>query len=192
MIMGGGGLGLIPAPATEAIMGAVSVEKAGVGSAVNDATRLFGAALGVAVIGSIASSLYRSQLGADLPPGLPQDAIEAARSSVGGALVAAQSLPQADSGLANSLSAAATGAFVHSLHGSLRVAGSVALAGAVLAAALPPSRPRGRGTPTPVKDPAPRRATSSRSWATTPPHLAALSPQRTTASPSSDKVKARV
>jgi len=162
-----------------------------VGSAVNDATRLFGAALGVAVIGSIASSLYRSQLGADLPPGLPQDAVEAARSSVGGALVVAQSLPQADSGLANSLSAAATGAFVHSLHGSLRVAGSIALAGAVLAAALLPSRPRVPGAPKPVED-EPRPAARSRSWATTPPHLAALSPQRTTASPSSDKVKARV
>src|SRR5256712_2794531 len=48
MIMGGGGLGLITAPATEAIMGAVSLEKAGVGSAVNDATRLFGAPPGVA------------------------------------------------------------------------------------------------------------------------------------------------
>ncbi|MBV9665086.1 MAG: DHA2 family efflux MFS transporter permease subunit, partial [Actinobacteria bacterium] len=54
MILGGGGLGLVTAPATEAILGAVPTEKAGVGSAVNDATRLFGAALGVAVIGSIA------------------------------------------------------------------------------------------------------------------------------------------
>ena len=189
MIMGGGGLGLITAPATEAIMGAVSVEKAGVGSAVNDATRLFGAALGVAVIGSIASSLYRSQLGADLPPGLPQDAIEAARSSVGGALVAAQSLPQADSGLANSLSAAATGAFLHSLEGSLRVAGSVALAGAVLAAAFLPSRPRVPGAPKPVED-EPQPAARRRRWMPTPARVAVLTPQRTTASPSSDKVKA--
>src|SRR5438067_247075 len=36
MLLGGGGLGLITAPATEAIMGAVPTEKAGVGSAVND------------------------------------------------------------------------------------------------------------------------------------------------------------
>src|SRR5919201_3080930 len=58
MILGGGGLGLITAPATEAIMGVVPKEKAGVGSAVNDATRLFGATLGVEVIGSVAASLY--------------------------------------------------------------------------------------------------------------------------------------
>src|SRR2546422_2429802 len=85
MIMGGAGLGLITAPATEAIMGAVSVEKAGVGSAVNDATRLFGAALGVAVIGSIAPSLYPSPLRAHPPPRPPPDPIQAARRPVRGA-----------------------------------------------------------------------------------------------------------
>src|SRR5439155_23234226 len=62
MVAGGGGLGLITAPATEAIMGVVPREKAGVGSAVNDATRLFGAALGVAVVGSVATSLYTDRL----------------------------------------------------------------------------------------------------------------------------------
>ena len=45
MILGGSGMGLVSAPATEAIMGVVPKAKAGVGSAVNDATRLFGAAL---------------------------------------------------------------------------------------------------------------------------------------------------
>src|SRR5439155_18540030 len=71
MLMGGGGLGLITAPATEAIMGVVPTEKAGVGSAVNDATRLFGATLGVAVIGSIAAFLYASHLDATPPHGIP-------------------------------------------------------------------------------------------------------------------------
>src|SRR5262249_46611157 len=45
------GMGLTQAPATEAIMGAVPKEKAGMGSAVNSATRLFGGTLGVAVVG---------------------------------------------------------------------------------------------------------------------------------------------
>jgi EmrB/QacA subfamily drug resistance transporter len=143
MILGGGGLGLITAPATEAIMGAVPTEKAGVGSAVNDATRLFGAALGVAVIGSVAASLYQTRLGATMPPGLPAQAAAAARNSVGGALVAAQHLRAAGlSGPANALSLSAIGAFLHSLAGSLRVAGAVALGGAVMAAALLPARPR--------------------------------------------------
>ena len=142
MLMGGGGLGLITAPATEAIMGAVPTAKAGVGSAVNDATRLFGAALGVAVIGSVAASLYGSRLGATIPHGLPVQAALAAKSSVGGALVASQGLRHAGLALsAQGLGAAAIGAFLHSLAGGCRVAGSVALGGAFMAAALLPSRP---------------------------------------------------
>ena len=140
MLVGGGGLGLLTAPATEAILGAVPTEKAGVGSAVNDATRLFGAALGVAVIGSVAASLYANRLRANLPRGLPAHAAQAARASVGGALVAAQSLGR--SALGQALRLASTNAFVHSLAGACRVAGCVALAGAVMAAALLPARPR--------------------------------------------------
>jgi EmrB/QacA subfamily drug resistance transporter len=142
MIVGGGGLGLITAPATEAILGVVPTDKAGVGSAVNDATRLFGAALGVAVIGSVAASLYGTRLRATLPAGLPAHAAAAAKGSVGGALVAAQTLRHAGHAqAAHELVAAAVGAFLHSLAGGCRVAGGVALAGAVLATALLPSRP---------------------------------------------------
>jgi EmrB/QacA subfamily drug resistance transporter len=142
MIVGGGGVGLITAPATEAIMGAVPPEKAGVGSAVNDATRLFGDALGVAVIGSIASSLYTSRLAARAPAHLPPAVTSAAKGSLGGALVAAQGL--ARNGLvatAHALEVASVNAFLHGFAGSLRVAGLVALAGALMAAVWLPARP---------------------------------------------------
>ena len=143
MILGGGGLGLITAPATEAIMGVVPTDKAGVGSAVNDATRLFGAALGVAVIGSVAASLYGSRLGATIPHGLTPQTAGEAKGSVGGALIAAQHLARAGVAIpARNLSAAAIAAFLHAMAGSLRVAGAVAVGGAVMAAALLPSRPR--------------------------------------------------
>jgi EmrB/QacA subfamily drug resistance transporter len=143
MILGGGGLGLITAPATEAILGAVPTEKAGVGSAVNDATRLFGAALGVAVIGSVAATLYGTRLGTTIPPDVPLQAATAAKGSIGGALVAAQGLQDAGlAGSAQSLTAAAVDAFLHSLAGSLRLAGAIALGGSVMAAALLPSRPQ--------------------------------------------------
>jgi EmrB/QacA subfamily drug resistance transporter len=142
MLVGGGGLGLITAPATEAILGVVPTDKAGVGSAVNDATRLFGAALGVAVIGSVAASLYSTRLRATIPANLPARAALAAKGSVGGALVAAQTLRHAGQLVpAHGLATAAVGAFLHSLAGGCRVAGGVALAGAVIAAALLPSRP---------------------------------------------------
>jgi DHA2 family multidrug resistance protein-like MFS transporter len=109
---------------------------------VNDATRLFGAALGVAVIGSVAASLYTNRLGSTMPANIPADAASAAKGSLGGALVASQHLAQ--SGLstpARTLDSAAIGAFLHSFAGSLRVAGTIALAGAAVAATLLPSRP---------------------------------------------------
>lgn len=143
MVLGGSGLGLISAPATEAIMGAVPKEKAGVGSAVNDATRLFGAALGVAVIGSIAASLYASRFGATIPAEIPANVAATAAGSLGGGLIAAQQL--AEAGLTNAagaLSTAAIGAFLHSLAGALHVAGGVAIAGSIMAATLLPARPR--------------------------------------------------
>src|SRR5438105_9448613 len=142
MLLGGGGLGLITAPATEAIMGAVPTEKAGVGSAVNDATRLFGAALGVAVIGSIAASLYSTRLGGTIPHDLPAQAAVAAKGSVGGALVAAHRLAHAGLAVpAHEHSTAQVGAFLHSFGNALRVAAGIALGGAIMAAALLPSRP---------------------------------------------------
>ncbi len=58
MIILGIGMGLTSAPATEAIMGVIPKEKAGIGSAINDATRELGGTLGVAVIGSVFASLY--------------------------------------------------------------------------------------------------------------------------------------
>ncbi len=142
MVALGAGMGLTSAPATEAIMGVVAKEKAGVGSAVNDATRLFGGTLGVAVIGSVSASLYTERLAATLPASLPPAAVTAARGSVGGALIAAHSIAQA--GLAQPaqrLSDVATAAFLHSLTGGCLVAGAVAAAGAVLALALLPARP---------------------------------------------------
>ena len=62
MILLGTGMGLTTAPATEAILGVVRPEQAGVGSAVNDATRLVGGTLGVAVLGSVYASLYRTKI----------------------------------------------------------------------------------------------------------------------------------
>jgi EmrB/QacA subfamily drug resistance transporter len=152
MLLGGGGLGLITAPATEAIMGAVSTAKAGVGSAVNDATRLFGTALGVAVTGSVAASLYTSRLDERIPHQLPPQAVNAAEGSVGGALVAAQNLRHAGLAVpAQQLSSAASDAFIHSLNGTYPILGAIALAGALMAALLLPSRPQ---TPTVADAPA--------------------------------------
>jgi EmrB/QacA subfamily drug resistance transporter len=143
MVVLGVGMGFTQAPATEAIMGAVPRQQAGIASAVNGATRLFGGTLGVAVIGSVAASLYTSRLTALLPPGLPAAAVTAARGSVGGAAIAAGHLAQAGlPGPARAIANAATLAFLHSLTGACLVAAAVAGAGVVLVAIWLPARPR--------------------------------------------------
>ena len=99
MVVLGTGMGLTSAPATEAIMGVVPKAKAGVGSAVNDATRLLGGTLGVAVIGSVYASLYASRLTSALPAGLPAAVGRTAHASVGAALtVAGRADPRRPSG----------------------------------------------------------------------------------------------
>ncbi len=61
MIMAAG-MGMTMAPATEAVMGSLPAAKAGVGSAINDTTRQVGGALGVAVIGSVVTSVYSQRI----------------------------------------------------------------------------------------------------------------------------------
>jgi hypothetical protein len=67
----GAGLGLCTAPATSAIITRTPAAKHGVASAVNDATREVGAAIGLAIAGSVLAAGYRSRIGPALPR-LPQ------------------------------------------------------------------------------------------------------------------------
>jgi len=145
MVLYGIGMGLTSAPATEAIMGVVPAAKAGVGSAVNDTTRLFGGTLGVAVIGSVYASLYGSRLHASLPARLPATLAHAAHGSVGSALGVAEGLlASGHASLAASVEQASSDSFIHGLSAGCLVAGGVAAAGAVMAAVLLPSWPTER------------------------------------------------
>lgn len=143
MIPLGLGLGLTSAPATEAIMGAVPVNKAGIGSAMNDATREVGGTLGVAVIGSVYASLYASGLAdSDSVKQLPSQVESAVSESVGSARIAAEQLGAAgDVQGAQTVSDAAGSAFLDGLAAGSYVAAAVTLVGAVVAAAFLPSRP---------------------------------------------------
>ena len=142
MVVLGTGMGLTSAPATEAIMGVVPRAKAGVGSAVNDATRLLGGTLGVAVIGSVYASLYATRLAGALPAGLPATVARTAHGSVGAALTVANNLAQAGHpALAAAIHNAAGSAFFHGLHAADWVAAGAAAAGAVMALLLLPAHP---------------------------------------------------
>src|SRR6478752_5579356 len=142
MVLYGLGMGLTSAPATESIMGAVSRRQAGVGSAVNDSTRLLGGTRGVAVIGSVYASLYGSRLTAGLPAGLPRSVTAIAHQSVGAAYAVSGQVAAAGHGaLAQVVRDAATNAFLHGLSVGCLVAGGVAAAGAILAVVFLPAQP---------------------------------------------------
>jgi EmrB/QacA subfamily drug resistance transporter len=142
MVVLGTGMGLTSAPATEAIMGVVPKAKAGVGSAVNDATRLLGGTLGVAVIGSVYASLYASRLTSALPTGLPATVVRTAHGSVGAALtVSGKLLHAGHPALAVAIHNAAGSAFFGGFHAADYLAAGVAAAGAVMALALLPAHP---------------------------------------------------
>jgi EmrB/QacA subfamily drug resistance transporter len=142
MVVLGTGMGLTSAPATEAIMGVVPKAKAGVGSAVNDATRLLGGTLGVAVIGSVYASLYASQLTSALPIGLSATIDRTAHESVGAAFKTATELGSTGHPVpASAVHDAASAAFFHGFHAANYLAAGVAAAGAVMALLLLPAHP---------------------------------------------------
>jgi EmrB/QacA subfamily drug resistance transporter len=142
MVIYGLGMGLTSAPATESIMGAVDSDQAGVGSAINDSTRLLGGTLGVAVIGSVYATLYSSRLTSALPASLPATLANLAHQSIGAAYaVSGQLALHGQSAAAGIVHQAATGAFDHGLSIGCVVAGLVAAGGALLAAAFLPAQP---------------------------------------------------
>jgi EmrB/QacA subfamily drug resistance transporter len=151
MVIMATGMALVMAPATESIMGSLPRAKAGVGSAVNDTTRQVGGALGVAIVGSVMSSLYRGDMTEVVRrSALEGGAADAVRSSLGGALEVARQLP-ADAGAA--LARTAREAFVSGMHRGVLVAAAAALIGAVVTAVWLPARAHDHVEPA---DPSPR------------------------------------
>jgi hypothetical protein len=135
-------VGLVSAPATEAIMGVVPTAKAGVGSAVNDATRLLGSTLGVAIIGSVYASLYVSRLTAALPSALPAHLARAAHDSAGAGLAVAGRLASTGhASLAGDVHGAVSHAFFGGFSAGCLVAAGVSAAAAIGALILLPAHP---------------------------------------------------
>lgn len=132
------GMANIMAPATEAIMGSLPHEKAGVGSAMNDTTRQVGGALGVALFGSILSSRFSSEMTSSLK-GFPPALVDQAKNSIGTAFGIANQDPRAKP-FAPKLIDAAQHAFVDGMHTATTVGGFVLLLGAVAVAKWLPSR----------------------------------------------------
>ena len=139
MVLLGGGLGLTTAPATDSIMGVVRPEQAGAGSAVNDATRQVGGTLGVAVVGSIFSTLYIRHLSeSEILRAAPTSAQAAAREGLAqGLQVAAKSPPSVAGAVRDTVS----DAFMSGLHAGCLTAAAVCLLGAFFVLAVLPAHP---------------------------------------------------
>ncbi|MGZ4785759.1 MAG: hypothetical protein ACXV5S_08805, partial [Acidimicrobiales bacterium] len=132
------GMALTMAPATESIMGSLPRDKAGVGSAVNDTTRQVGGALGVAIIGSVYSSVYAGSISSAITGrGLPAAAEATVTDSIGGAMGVAHSV---GGQAGDALAAAAKTAFVSGMHRGVLVGAVIALAGALVALLFLPAR----------------------------------------------------
>ncbi|MBB2989859.1 EmrB/QacA subfamily drug resistance transporter [Mycolicibacterium iranicum] len=129
------GLGFVTSPATAAIMTAAPEEKQGVASAVNDATREVGAAIGIAVAGSVLAGTYHSALASKLDA-FPGPVRDAATDSLAAALTASREMgPDGDV-----LARLAQTAFVDAAGLALGVLSVTMLIGAVLLAVWAPGR----------------------------------------------------
>jgi DHA2 family integral membrane protein (MFS transporter) len=136
LVILGLGMGATMAPSTEAIMGALPRERAGVGSAVSTTVRQVGGVLGVAVLGSLLSSVYGARL-LDTLRGLPAGLSNAASDSVGAAVQIAGRIGGAQG---QALASEARSAFIHGMDVALLAGAGVALLGALVALLFLPAR----------------------------------------------------
>jgi len=128
-------LGLAPVDtlATDLAVGAAPPERAGAASALAETSAEFGGALGIAILGVVGTAVYRGQVAQELPAGAPPPAAEAARHTLGGAVVAAGQLPDQ---LGQALLDAARQAFIQGQHLVFAISAAAAAAVAVLAVVL--------------------------------------------------------
>ena len=135
LAVGGFGIGLAMIPAMDAVIGAVPGGELGVGAAVNTTLRQLGGALGIALLGSLLSTVYTHQLDPALER-LPTGAAALARRSIVGADAAATQLH----GAGDALRAAAREAFTAGLGAVGLACAGVTVAGALLVWRFLPAR----------------------------------------------------
>ncbi|MFD4028993.1 MFS transporter [Streptomyces sp. NPDC058637] len=142
----GTGMAHIMPPVTVAVMQALPRERAGSGSAINNTFRQVGGALGIAVLGSVLSTVYRGGIEGHLA-GVPAAARDVAGESIEATLGVAAGMGPAGPPLI----AAANDAFISAMHVTALGSAAVALIGALVVGLFLPGR-----SPHPsVEDPRP-------------------------------------
>ncbi len=149
-----GGLGLVPL--TDIVMSSVPMDEAGVASAVNDVSRELGAALGIAVIGSVVSGAYRSNVEQGLAGNLPAEVVHGASEGLGVASTLAGSLPPE---MAGRVLQVANAGFVDAMGIGFLISAALLMVPTIAAAMFLPGRTR---TAEAIEEPRPQeRATAS-------------------------------
>lgn len=108
----GAGIAPMMTLATDVVVGSAPPERSGAASALSETASEFGAALGIAILGSIGTALYRSRALDGIPDDVPAEATDVIGSSLGAAITIAEQLPTAN---AEHLTELAQQAFVDGL-----------------------------------------------------------------------------
>jgi DHA2 family multidrug resistance protein-like MFS transporter len=124
------GLAPVITLATDMIVGAAPPERAGSAAALSETSSEFGGALGIAVLGSVGTAIYRSRMAGDPPSGVEPELLETARDTLGGAVGVAETLAAE---FAEPMLEAARAAFVQGLQMTAAISVAVALAAAIAA-----------------------------------------------------------
>lgn len=130
VVMGSGAALTLPSLST-AILASVPMNKAGVGSAVNDTTREVGGALGIAIVGTVLSAVYRDHVTPSLAA-LPPQLADVANDNVGKAIAVTEQYTATDPAGAVAMRDGVRQAFLEGAHLGLRVAAALTLVGAVV------------------------------------------------------------
>src|SRR5215213_4905152 len=119
--------------ATDIVVGSAPPERAGAASGISETSAEFGGALGIAILGSIGTAVYRSEVADAFPDGVPPDAAEGARDTLGGAVAAADQL---SGPLDAELLVGAREAFTQGLQLSAKTSAAIVLGITILTAVL--------------------------------------------------------
>jgi DHA2 family multidrug resistance protein-like MFS transporter len=126
-------LGPVITLATELIVGSAPAEQAGAATGISETSGELGGALGIALLGSLGTVVYRAAVDRSLPAGVPPQAADTARDTLGGAVAVSMDLPPQ---LGSALVEVARVSFVDGIHVVAAVTTVVALAAAIAAARL--------------------------------------------------------
>jgi MFS transporter, DHA2 family, multidrug resistance protein len=131
---------------TDLIVASAPAEKAGQAAAMQETSGEFGVSIGIAVLGSVGTAVYRNQVADSVPAGVPPEAAAAAADSLPRAAAATEQLPEQ---LGAALLEPARAAFTSGLNSAAALTAALVLGLAVVAvSALRHVRPTGADTAT--------------------------------------------